>query len=65
MLSEIFLPFRRVANADADGASLRLAITQRAVSVHHGAIRAMNATAGGLIVEINLPCKSVQGSRHD
>ncbi len=65
MLSEIFLPFRRVANGDADGAGLGLAIAQRAVNVHHGAIRAINATAGGLIVEINVPCKSVQGSRHD
>ncbi len=61
MLSEIFPPFRGVASGDADGAGLGLAIGQRAVNVHHGAIRAMNATGGGLIVEI----KSVQGSRHD
>jgi signal transduction histidine kinase len=65
MLSEIFLPFRRFANGAGDGAGLGLAIAERAVSVHQGAIRAMNAAEGGLIVEIGLPYKNVQGSRHD
>lgn len=55
MLAEIFLPFRRVANADGEGAGLGLAIAERAVSVHRGTIRARNASAGGLIVEISLP----------
>ena len=32
-----------------------LAIAERAVSVHHGTIRARNAPDGGLIVEIELP----------
>lgn len=54
MLSEIFLPFRRVANNNHDGAGLGLAITQRAVAVHHGTICARNADQGGLIVEIAL-----------
>jgi K+-sensing histidine kinase KdpD len=55
MLLDIFLPFRRIANGDAEGAGLGLAIAQRAVDVHRGTIRAMNAPAGGLIVEIDLP----------
>ena len=58
MLSEIFLPFRRVANGDSEGAGLGLAIAERAVHVHRGTIRAMNAPAGGLIVEIDLPVDS-------
>jgi len=55
MLSEIFLPFRRVANGNSEGAGLRLAIAERAVNVHRGIIRALNAPQGGLMVEINLP----------
>jgi len=55
MLSEIFLPFRRVANGNSEGAGLGLAIAERAISVHEGKIRAMNAREGGLIVEIDLP----------
>jgi two-component system OmpR family sensor kinase len=55
MLTEIFLPFRRVANGNPDGAGLGLAIAERAVSVHAGKIRALNAPKGGLMVEIDLP----------
>ncbi len=55
MLSEIFLPFRRVETGVSDGAGLGLAIAERAVNVHHGTLRAMNALEGGLIVEISLP----------
>jgi signal transduction histidine kinase len=55
MLSDIFLPFRRIANGDSEGAGLGLAIAERAVHVHRGTISAMNAPAGGLIVEIDLP----------
>jgi two-component system sensor histidine kinase CpxA len=57
MLSEIFLPFRRVANGNSDGAGLGLAIAERAVNVHRGTIRAMNAAKGGLIVEIDVPAE--------
>jgi signal transduction histidine kinase len=53
MLTEIFLPFRRVSNGD--GAGLGLAIAQRAVQVHRGTIRGMNVLDGGLIVELDLP----------
>jgi len=55
MLSEIFLPFRRVANRNSEGAGLGLAIAERAVNVHGGTIRAVNAPTGGLTVEIDLP----------
>jgi signal transduction histidine kinase len=55
MLLDIFLPFRRIANGDAEGAGLGLAIAERAVQVHRGTVRAMNAPDGGLIVEIDLP----------
>jgi signal transduction histidine kinase len=55
MLSDIFLPFRRIGNAESEGAGLGLAIAERAVQVHHGTIRATNAPTGGLIIEIELP----------
>jgi signal transduction histidine kinase len=55
MLSEIFLPFRRVANGNGEGAGLGLAIAQRAIEVHRGTIRAINAGGGGLVVEMDLP----------
>ena len=56
MLAEVFLPFRRVANGNSEGAGLGLAIAERAVTIHRGTIRARNA-ATGLIVEIDLPLK--------
>jgi len=49
------LPFRRVANGNSEGAGLGLDIAERAVNVHRGVIRAMNAPKCGLIVEIDLP----------
>ena len=55
MLSEIFLPFRRVAGSIHEGAGLGLAIAERAVQVHRGTIRARNVAKGGLLVEIELP----------
>jgi two-component system sensor histidine kinase CpxA len=55
MLSEIFQPFRRVASNNSDGAGLGLAIAERAVTVHKGTIRATNAPAQGLTIEITLP----------
>ncbi|HEY4365526.1 MAG TPA: ATP-binding protein [Bryobacteraceae bacterium] len=55
MLADIFLPFRRVANGNFDGAGLGLAIAGRAVNLHHGTIRAQNASTGGLVVEVELP----------
>jgi signal transduction histidine kinase len=56
-LSELFLPFRRVANSDSEGAGLGLAIADRAVTVNQGTIRARNAPERGLAVEIDLPLR--------
>jgi len=61
MLANIFLPFQRVvetAEASSQGAGLGLAIADRAVRMHNGSIRAVNASDGGLIVEIVLPIAS-------
>jgi hypothetical protein len=43
------------SDSQLDGAGLGLAIADRIVRLHEGAIVALNATDGGLIVEIELP----------
>jgi signal transduction histidine kinase len=56
-LDKIFRPFYRVEEhrgRNHGGVGLGLAIAQRAVAVHHGAIRANNASPG-LVLEIRLP----------
>ena len=57
-LENIFRPFYRIT-ADRDrqtgGAGLGLAICERAIRLHGGAIRASNAGGGGLVVEIRMP----------
>jgi signal transduction histidine kinase len=58
-LGRLFQPFYRVADArerQTGGTGIGLAITERAVHLHNGSVRASNHPAGGLIVEINLPC---------
>jgi two-component system sensor histidine kinase CpxA len=55
LLPRIFQPFQRAT--DSDGAGLGLAIAESAVAVHGGAIRADNASEGGLAVEIELPLR--------
>ena len=54
MLSEMFLPFRRV-QARHEGSGLGLAIAHRAVVANGGRIGATNAADGGLIVDIEFP----------
>jgi two-component system sensor histidine kinase CpxA len=57
-LSQLFLPFYRVADArdrQTGGTGVGLAITERAVHLHKGTVSAANAPDGGLIVEIILP----------
>jgi two-component system sensor histidine kinase CpxA len=56
-LEQIFQPFFREdssRNAATGGVGLGLAITYRAIHLHHGQVRARNA-APGLMVEIELP----------
>lgn len=71
-LDKIFRPFYRVDEHRArnhGGVGLGLAIAKRAVAVHHGDIRARNASPG-LALEIRLPAPSTimkpetDGNRH-
>jgi len=58
LLTSIFEPFFRVAEArerETGGIGIGLAITQRVIHVHGGAVRAFNAPDGGLVVEIKFP----------
>ena len=57
-LDKLFRPFYRIDDArgrQTGGVGLGLAITERAVSLHGGSIRAVNRPQGGLMVEIRLP----------
>ncbi|MBF0529215.1 MAG: HAMP domain-containing protein [Deltaproteobacteria bacterium] len=57
-LSDIFRPFYRVNDArerQSGGAGVGLAISDRAVRLHGGSLRAFNAPGVGLIMEIDLP----------
>jgi len=57
-LDKLFRPFYRLDDArgrQTGGVGLGLAITERAVRLHGGSVRAMNRPEGGLIVEIRLP----------
>ena len=60
-LDEIFRPFYRIDDArgrSTGGVGLGLAITQQAVRLHGGSVRASNLPGGGLSVEIRLPLDS-------
>ena len=55
-LEAIFAPFYRAANTDAfAGYGLGLAITQRVMHLHGGAVCAANRPAGGFVVTLSLP----------
>jgi two-component system sensor histidine kinase CpxA len=57
-LEELFQPFYRVAEArdrQSGGAGIGLAITEQAVRLHGGSVRAENAPGGGLRVTVELP----------
>jgi two-component system sensor histidine kinase CpxA len=57
-LREIFRPFYRVDDSrtrETGGVGLGLAITERAVRLHGGAVSASNVHGGGFVVEIRLP----------
>jgi signal transduction histidine kinase len=60
-LAKIFQPFYRVPSPDrstTNETGLGLAITERIVRMYRGAVRAVNAPDGGLIVELTLPLKA-------
>jgi signal transduction histidine kinase len=57
-LPDIFLPFYRVGDArdrSTGGSGLGLSITDRAVRLHGGNVRAINSPNGGLLIELHLP----------
>jgi len=57
-LRDIFLPFYRVGDARdrfSGGSGLGLSITERAVRLHGGKVKAENCPDGGLLVELSLP----------
>jgi two-component system, OmpR family, sensor histidine kinase CpxA len=57
-LDKLFRPFYRIDDArgrQTGGAGLGLAITERAVRLHGGTVKASNRAEGGLQVEIRLP----------
>jgi two-component system sensor histidine kinase CpxA len=59
-LEKLFEPFYRVADArdrQSGGTGIGLTIAERAVRLHNGTIKAKNRPAGGLAVEIHLPCR--------
>jgi two-component system sensor histidine kinase CpxA len=61
-LTKLFLPFYRVAEArdrQSGGTGIGLAITERSVRLHSGAVNARNAADGGLLIEIRLPVTGV------
>ncbi len=57
-LADIFLPFYRVEDArdrSSGGSGLGLSITDRAIRLHGGIVRAANCPDGGLLIELRLP----------
>jgi len=62
-LDKLFLPFYRIDDArgrQTGGVGLGLAITDRAVRLHGGTVKAFNRPQGGLEIEIRLPLSSTQ-----
>jgi two-component system sensor histidine kinase CpxA len=63
-LDKLFRPFYRIDDArgrQTGGAGLGLAITDRAVRLHGGTVKASNRPEGGLQVELRLPLASEAG----
>ncbi len=57
-LDKLFRPFYRLDDArgrETGGVGLGLAITERAMRLHGGSVRAANRPEGGLLVELRLP----------
>lgn len=63
-LGHLFEPFYRVDDArerDGGGYGIGLAITERTIRRHGGSVRAHNHSAGGLLVELELPLIASEG----
>jgi two-component system sensor histidine kinase CpxA len=59
----LFRPFYRIDDArgrQTGGVGLGLAITERAVRLHGGTVKAANRPEGGLMIEIRLPRAAVE-----
>jgi two-component system sensor histidine kinase CpxA len=66
-LDKLFRPFYRIDDArgrQTGGAGLGLAITERAVRLHGGSVKASNRPEGGLQVEIRLPLAAADGGKN-
>ena len=60
-LEKIFRPFYRLSDARehrSGGTGIGLAITQQVARLHGGTVNAHNASPHGLVVELNLPCRT-------
>jgi two-component system, OmpR family, sensor histidine kinase CpxA len=58
LLSDIFIPFYRVADArerSSGGTGLGLSIAERAARLHGGGAKAENCSEGGLVIELRFP----------
>ncbi|MCU1271219.1 MAG: Histidine kinase [Acidobacteriaceae bacterium] len=65
-LDKIFKPFYRIDDArerSTGGVGLGLAITDQAIRLHGGSVRASNSPEGGLLVEMRIPLQFVPGLR--
>jgi two-component system sensor histidine kinase CpxA len=65
-LDKIFRPFYRIDDArgrSTGGVGLGLAITEQAIRLHGGSVKASNLPEGGLSVEIRLPLERVEAPR--
>jgi signal transduction histidine kinase len=65
-LDKIFEPFYRIDDArerSTGGVGLGLAITDQAIRLHGGSVRASNSPEGGLLVEMHIPLQTGQGLR--
>jgi len=66
-LDKLFRPFYRIDDArgrQTGGAGLGLAITERAVRLHGGTVKASNRPEGGLQVEIRLPQAAIDARQN-
>jgi signal transduction histidine kinase len=67
-LDKIFRPFYRIDDARGratGGVGLGLAITEQAVRLHAGSVRASNLPEGGLLVEIRIPLQTERALRQE